>query len=135
MNALETLHAIQHNLKRRGISLDIMTVRQLRRIEQRLHRWAENECGNSNGRASWCIVRDEDTGTPYRETHYYDGTGSIRHRVADLETAALKRLAALCATHKLHYWHQTDPRGCALYIAREPMTDSDYPSIGVAICA
>lgn len=38
-----------------------------------------------------------------------------------------------CRDHGLHYYHQTDPRGCALYVSAEPLTDQNY-SNAVACC-
>jgi hypothetical protein len=32
----------------------------------------------------------------------------------------------LCQEAGLHVYHQTDPRGCALYISREPLPDNNY---------
>lgn len=45
----------------------------------------------------------------------------------------IKRIAAACKAFGLHYYHQTDPRGCALYVAREPLTGTNYSSIGIAV--
>jgi len=38
----------------------------------------------------------------------------------------------LRARLNLYYYNQTDPRGCALYVSNEPLTDTNYPN-GVAI--
>lgn len=46
----------------------------------------------------------------------------------------LPRIAQICADHSIYFYHQTDPRGCALYVSSEPLTDSNY-NHGVAICA
>lgn len=104
-----------------GLSHDEAT--QLRRIEMTLSRWSELECGNSNQYTSWAIERDEETGRPFMVTHGYDyGTGSpiTRTPIADREAGALKRLKAIMARHpKLWYFHQSDPRGCALYVGRK----------------
>ena len=35
---------------------------------------------------------------------------------------------------QLNYYLQGDPRGASLYIASEPLTGSNYASVGVAIC-
>lgn len=58
---------------------------------------------------------------------------SRRERIADREAGALRRVKAVCERNGLHYYHQTDPRGCSLYVASEPLTDSAY-SYGVACC-
>ena len=104
----------------------------LRKASLTLHRWAEAECGDSNDYASFSIERDEETGIPYRCVYPHTASTAIRTRTPDRETAALKRVARLCAAIGLHYFHQTDPRGCALYVSAEPLTDQNYNS-GVAI--
>jgi hypothetical protein len=108
---------------------------QLRRIEMTLHRWAELECGDGNDFASWAIERDEQSGLPYLVTYPHDGKPR-RTRVADREKGALKRLGKIIAarnsrepsvspagaafglSHDVLAYHQTDPRGCALYIVK-----------------
>ena len=88
----------------------------LRRISMTLHRWAELECGDGNDRASWSIERDEQTGKPYMVTHPHNGK-SYRRAIPDREAGALKRLAGIMARHpELVSYHQTDPRGAALYV-------------------
>ena len=103
----------------------------LQRAERTLHRWAELECGDGNDFASWSIERDEETDAPYFVTHPHTGP-SYRRKIADREKGALKSIAALCAEHDLYFFHQGDPRGCALYVSREPLTASDYTR-GIAI--
>lgn len=103
----------------------------LRRAEIVLHRWAEQECGDGNDYASWSIERDEETNVPYR--CWYPHTGTMtRTKIADKEAGALRRVAIVCKANGLHFYHQTDPRGCALYVSREPITDTDYTR-GVAV--
>ena len=112
---------------------------QLRRIQMTLHRWADDECGDSNDYCSWSIERDETTGRPYRCV--YPHTGKMyRTAIPDREKGALARLRAILATHgELVAYHQTDPRGCALYIVRKSdipegrSLDSCYTN-GVAVC-
>jgi len=92
---------------------------KLRRISMTLHRWSELKCGTDGG----CIKRDEATGKAFWLTAH--GT---RYQIADRETGARKRLAAilarvngprqLCMTEPLATYIQTDPRGAALYILR-----------------
>jgi hypothetical protein len=96
---------------------------QLRRIEMTLQRWAETECGNSNDWGAWGIERDETTGKPFMVRHTYrhgKGENSVsRYAVADREMGALRRLDAIMAKHPdLRAYHQSDPRGCALYVMR-----------------
>lgn len=83
----------------------------LRRISMTLHRWHELECGIDNG----CIERDETTGN----TYWLNSHTMRRYAVADRETGALKRLAAIMSRYPtLSAYVQTDPRGAALYILR-----------------
>lgn len=105
----------------------------LRRAEKTLHRWAELECGDGNDYASWAIERDEVTQKPYLVTHPHNGP-SRRTATPDRERGALKRVEQVCKELGLFYYHQTDPRGCALYVSNEPLTDSNYSSRGVACC-
>ncbi len=112
-----------------GIAFD--DVNDLRRAQITLHRWAEQECGDGNDYASWAIERDEQTDIPY--FCRYPHTGKMtRTRIADREKGALRRVAAICTRLGLHYFHQTDPRGCALYVSTEPLTDVNY-NRGVAM--
>ena len=102
---------------------------QLRRIEMTLRRWAEQECGDGNGHASWAIERDETTNRPYKVVYPHNGK-SVRYPIADREAGALRRLKTIVAarnarsgysdTHDnfIHAYHQGDPRGCALYLIR-----------------
>ncbi len=120
----------------------------LRRIEMTLHRWAEAECGDEQGR---CIERDETTGKPFMT--YDRGTNGERGRyaIADREAGALKRLAAIVrgrndrecppihkpndkngawiqtgnASEYITPYHQTDPRGCALYLITRAQLGTD----------
>ena len=130
--------AIADEIERKtGITLatvdDALT---LRRAALTLHRWHEGECGDGNDYASWCTVRDETTGTPYREVSPHTGA-TRRHRIPDREKGALARIADVCARNGLAFYVQTDPRGAPLYVARpgDGMTDSNYSSVGVCIGA
>ena len=126
--------AIRWNQLQDRLAIPMAALDSLLKAERTLHRWAEQECGDSNDYGtSWCITRDETTGKPYREVYPASGK-SYRTAIKDMERGALRRIAALCAENGLTYYHQTDPRGCALYVAREPLTDQNYSSIGVAVC-
>jgi hypothetical protein len=123
---------------------------QLRRIEMTLHRWAELECGDGNDYASWAIERDEQSGLPYLVTYPHDGK-TRRTRVADRETGALKRLARIVkarnereavndGSRDVLAYHQTDPRGCALYLVLasdipEGSTIDQFYTRGLAVSA
>lgn len=83
----------------------------LRRIELTLRRWSEAEC---NGE----IQRDDNTEKPFRVWSTGNGHES-RMPTADREQGALKRLAKIMEKHpELWSYHQSDPRGCQLYIGR-----------------
>lgn len=131
----ETL-ALMATLARAGLNLSFEDANELRRAQITLHRWSEGECGDSGSFSSWAIERDEETKIPYRVVHpHKESRGPYRIRIADKEAGALRRVKALCQRVKAYYFHQTDPRGCALYVSREPLTDSNYSSHGVACCA
>jgi hypothetical protein len=114
----------------------------LLKAERTLHRWCELECGDSNNYKSWAIERDEETDIPYMVEYMhvqaspggslYSNNNTYRTRIPDREKATLKRIAAICERLGLHYYYQTDPRGCALYVSREPIVDNNY-SNGVAV--
>lgn len=103
----------------------------LRRAALTLTRWAEQECGDGNDYASWAIERDETTGKPYRVVHPRIGN-TYRYTIPDREAGALRRVKEVCDELCIYYYHQTDPRGASLYVAAEPLTDTNY-SRGVAI--
>jgi hypothetical protein len=113
---------------------------QLRRIEMTLHRWCEQECGDSNDFNSWAIERDEATGKPYRCVYPHIGK-MYRTAIADREKGALARLRTIMANHpELVHYYQTDCRGAALYIVRKAdladgmSLDSCYTR-GIAVAA
>lgn len=116
---------INQRFSRRGIDISLNYIDTLRRAELILHRWSELECGDGNDYASWSIERDETTNKPYMHTYPHQGE-SRRRAIPDRETGALKRVASICKEMKLYFFHQTDPRGCQLYISNEPLTDSNY---------
>lgn len=117
-------------LARLGIGFD--DAKALRRIAMTLHRWAELECGFEHGG----IERDEVSGLPY----WVSSATNKRWRIPDRESGAFKRLSAILARYpELVSYHQTDPRGAALYILRrENLADganveSVYASCGIAV--
>ena len=97
----------------------------LRRISMTLRRWYEMECGTEHGH----IERDDETGLAY----WYNPDVGTRYRTRDMETGALKRLAAIMARypHLTHYV-QGDPRGCALYILPAGVSEDSYHN-GIAV--
>lgn len=128
------------NLCNRLYALGLLAheIDQLLRIQRTLHRWAELECGDEHGNA---IERDEITGKPFRTFERITGLPRGRYPVADRKQGALRRLAGLLASHPdLAAYHQSDPRGCALYIVRKAdladgaALDSVYNARGIALC-
>lgn len=132
-----------------GLGFTYEEAAQLRRIEMTLHRWAEQECGDGNNFASWAIERDEKTNKPFRCVYPHDGK-MRRYPIADREAGALRRLRVIVdarnarkpfGSENLVPYHQSDPRGCALYILRESdipggaqEADTNYTR-GLAVCA
>jgi len=103
--------------------------RTLRRAQLTLHRWSEEMCNGTIQREG----ADGD-GKPVRVW-----TGQLwsfhakrmehterRTPCPDREAGALRRVAAVCKEAGLHFYHQTDPRGCQLYVAAFPLDHSNY---------
>jgi hypothetical protein len=154
-NEREQMHRTFSALKSLGFTFD--ECEKLRRISMTLRRWFELECGNGDDRRSWAIERDETTEIPYMVTQHYRDGKTTRHRVADRETGARRRLSAIIravnerrfiddsisATEPkcddLSTYIQSDPRGAALYILRpgdvpEGKDPAAYYSRGICIC-
>jgi hypothetical protein len=100
-------------------------VDDLLRCERALRRWSEQECGDSNDYCSWVIEWDEDTNTPYRCTYPHGSNKVHRVRIPDREKGALKRAAKIAAKANppLRVYHQSDPRGCQLYLLPDSISD------------
>ena len=89
----------------------------LRRAQMTLHRWSEEECNGT-------IQRDEVTGKTYRV--WDTGRKMAQTPCPDRETGAIKRIKAIMAKHyHLTFYHQTDPRGCALYVIHKADIPAD----------
>jgi hypothetical protein len=101
--------------------------RTLRRAQLTLHRWAEEMCNGTIQRSG-----PDGDGQPFR--HYGNDTKGpfLTVKCPDRERGALARVEAVCKATGLHYYHQTDPRGCALYVAAEPLNSQNYSTRGVA---
>ena len=135
MTARIATNAIQHRIfTRTGVSLSFDDANTLRRAELTLQRWSEQECGDGNAYQSWAIERDETTDKPYMVYYRFTEKEPRRYRIPDREKGALKRIAEICKRNGLHFFHQTDPRGCALYVHNQPLPDNNYNQ-GVAVCA
>ena len=67
----------------------------------------------------------EQDGKPYFVTYPHDGK-SHRRPIADRERGAIIRLVKVLNAHPgIAYFHQTDPRGCSLYVG---------PTADMAVC-
>jgi len=93
----------------------------LLKAERALRKWGELECGTGDGNRSVHVFRDEETGKPFYRVEYRVGN-EWKERVQpkrDTEKAALAKVDAIMAGKTgFRAYHQTDPRGCALYIIR-----------------
>lgn len=127
----------------------------LYRAQLTLHRWAEAEC---NGE----IERDETTNKParhFRWSAFGQGPG-LSHQafpIADREAGALRRVKGIVEARNARLgkglngapddfilpYHQTDPRGCALYLVKQSdlgngcspsLPLSSYYTRGLAVC-
>ena len=125
MSARQDTYELMHRFEQRGITLAFDEVNTLRRAQITLHHWSEQECGNSDNYKSWAIERDEGTGKPFMVIHPHDGK-TYQYRIPDREAGALKRVAAICKANGLHFYHQGDPRGCALYVDNKPIEGCAY---------
>lgn len=83
----------------------------LRRASMRLHRWAEMECNHD-------VQRDEKTNKVTVRYCRSDGMMSKAFATPDRETPALARCQAIADKHGLVFYHQSDPRGVAVYIGK-----------------
>lgn len=122
----------------------------LRRLEKRLQRWHELECGTCHpAREDWtvCIERDEETGKPFKRTMgagYGGQWFDYREPCIDDEARVRRALSWMEADYPhLVFFIQGDPRGCALHvIPREAVEAAEakgqdasyiYSSRGVAV--
>lgn len=122
---LAVIESRDHKASKPAPGLTIEEARTLRRASLTLHRWAEEECNGT--------IQRVDNGEGYPVRHYGQGNEPrLTARIPDREAGALRRIAAVCKAAGLHYYHQTDPRGCALYVAAEPLTAQNYSTRGIA---
>ena len=129
MSASQATQLLMRRLHDNAIPASWDDANTLRRAQITLSRWSEQVCGGGNDYFSWSIERDEH-GLPYRCVYHRNGE-MRRSLIADKEAAALRRVARICKALGCHFHHQTNPRWCALYVCKEPMSASDY-SRGVA---
>lgn len=136
MSKMENMTNLLNRMREAGFSYG--ELKQLLRIERTLQRWGELECGDSNDFQSWAIERDEQTGKPFMCFYPHEGK-SYRRPIPDRETEALKRLMWIMSDHPdFVAYHQTDCRGCQVYIVRKSDIPADAKlencyNIGIAV--
>lgn len=108
----------EYNARREGVcerlGITESQYNYFRRIGENLHRIDEWYCNGTKGDPSRYPIEE------YAEGQY----------LAD-EEAILKKLAdywVRTGDSHMHFYHQSDPRGCSLYISTEPMDASSYDS-------
>jgi hypothetical protein len=130
---------LRNSIKNRfNVELPLKLVNALFRAEKSIGRFDELLCGSSEYiGASRYDVSIRPTNDDYTEFEFIrqGQTGKIvcRHPIADSRIRTLKRLSAVLATFGLAPFHQSDPRGCSLYVAPIGSRDVGY-SNGVACC-
>lgn len=117
------------------LGFDYHETEALRRISMTLSRWAEHECNGD--------IETDDDGKAYRVNQGgpWNGWKVTRYRVPNREAGAKRRLAKILANHPdFTYYHQTDPRGVALYLVNKAQSlyslqtiDSNYGIIGIPV--
>lgn len=113
---------------------------QLRRISMTLRSWHELECGDSNDYASWAIERDDNgDGPPYMVRHLHYPPRTFRTRIADRETGARKRLAAIVAARNTRMWdtelsHTMKQDTLTTYVQIDPRGAPRSTSCVLAMC-
>lgn len=109
----------EYNRRRENISkemgLNKNEYNRLRRTSQALHRANED---SAMGSKEWRHRKDY-YNAPYEEKHYKKDVGE-----------AFKKAKTKALNKALHYYHQQDPRGTALYVSKERMKDTDYSTKG-----
>jgi hypothetical protein len=118
---------------RHKLDIPIEDTATLRRASGVLQRWGEDMCNGYVQR----LGPDGTEGPPERVIRWRDAASvwrESRHPIPDREAGALRRIAETCDRLGLYWFHQPDPRGCALYVGRVPLTDDNYTSEGIPVC-
>lgn len=111
------------------LGIDVDDAKSLLGIERKLRHWAEDVC---NG-----LVEVDENGVAYRISSSYAELN--KWKIPNQQTRALKKLDEIMNKYPhLIAYHQTDPRGCSLYIIpKKLLGDKDisayYSSIGLAV--
>lgn len=96
----------------------------LRRVSQGLHKAGENYAnGTTGGEPKY---RGNEILNRYEDKHYNKDVASHFKKAEALR----KKMGG---KSKIHFHHQTDPRGAALYAAKEKLNSTNYSSKGHVI--
>jgi hypothetical protein len=110
--------------KRLGINKN--EYNRLRRVGQSLHRHGEDY---AMGRKNWRYERNDTGRDHYSDKEYWKDVGKAFSKTKALE----KRTKTKNAKRRLHYYHQSDPRGAALYASKSKLNQMNYNRDGHAI--
>lgn len=114
------------------LNLEADDILFLTKIERTLQRWAERESGNSTDSMAYWVEVDDD-GKAWEVRDIWGINKQFRYRIPNMEASALRKLSAFCKDKGLYAYHQSDPRGCQLYISREhELTHENYTG-GIAV--
>lgn len=101
----------------RELGIDKNKYNALRRVAQHLHRADEDY---AMGRSDW---RHEKNYNPHSPRYEEKEHGKdVAHAFKKAEAIRKK----LGGKHAVHFYHQGDPRGAALYVAKHRMKHTDY---------
>lgn len=136
MKAKEKDRLLQAEISRHcGKWVTLEDARILRRAEKTLHSWAEMECNaeiyEKDG-ATWRKL----PGFRFRLSRRGVGGQWVQpkaEKIPNREKGALNRVVEVCQHYGLSFYHQADPRGCALYVSKEKIDGATYYR-GVACC-
>lgn len=118
---------------------------ELMRIQRALHRIAERQCNEDTSCLKCKGYGHTEAGAIRTECKPCGGSGDT---LGKREASLLRKASVLAEIHGFEVYHQTDPRGCALYVwsparlaeynkgngQRDPITiDACYNSVGTAI--
>lgn len=106
--------------------------RKLCQLERALHKWGEDYCNGD-------VFLDEETGQAFRHFKLTDYSPEATLPTDNREVSALASVASVMSAYPaLWFFHQSDPRGCALYVGRRKgcdmsALDCNYSSWGQGV--
>lgn len=131
MNRKEAIRQTEQIRRLEALGFSQDEAETLRRISMTLSRWSEREC---NGE-----VKVDGDGKAYSVSQGYPPAWKVtRYRIPNREAGAIRRAGMMMQDHPgWNFFHQTDPRGAALYLYRHEDVrrgiDCDYSSIGICV--